>query len=332
MESSCSFKLLFLFLHTTLKPILLTFLLLTLVASCSHKRNEAPQLKPQPSSKQADWVMALTPTLDALPFFVAQQAGIYDSLGLKLRIDIYNSQMNAEQALTLRKADLCSSDLFRCALLQSRRESVRMLFGTSRQWLLVANKALRVNKISQISSRMVGMTRHSVPAYICDYLRTQMSTAKGPMLTPQINSIVIREKMLAENQIDAALLPQPQALLSCMKGNTMLFRSGSRYDGYSGIAIHGGQSYIPSTPKKIALLRKGYNMAVCMLQKSDTLTISIPVAKLFGLEGLTSRIHPKQYFSSATDFKEEKINTAVTWMKKQGALHSHYRGDTLIYR
>jgi hypothetical protein len=65
------------------------------------------------------------------------------------------------------------------------------------------------------------------------------------------------------------------------------------------------------------------------MQKSDTLTVSEPVAKQFNLEGLTSRIHPKQFFSNVSDFKQAKINTAVSWMKQQGALRSHYRGDTL---
>ena len=300
------------------------------MASCGRSEDKEPQLTPQPSAKEADLIMALTPTLDGLPFFFAQQSGIFDSLGLKLRIVFYNSQMNAEQALTLNKADVCTSDLFRMSLLQSQRQPVKMLFSTDRQWMLVANEALRVNKISQISSRMVAMTRFSVPAYICDYLSTRMSTTKGPMLTPQINSIVIREKMLAQNQIDAALLPQPQALMSCMKGNTMLFRSARKYDGYAGIAVRTQLCYDKKAMKHLLILRKGYNAAVDRLQKNDTLTVSPSIAKIFGIEGLTSRIHTKDFFSPLSDFKEVKIRSAVNWMKNRGVLRTTYSGDTLV--
>lgn len=293
------------------------------------KENIAPQ-QAQPIEHKADLRLALTPTLDALPFYVAQQEGIYDSLGLKVRIDFYDSQMNAEEALADGKAQVCTSDMFRTAVLQNRRKPVRMLYGTNRRWFLVANKALRVSKIKQISSRMVGATRNSVPAYLCSYFRTQMTTTKGPMLLPQVNSIVVRERMLSENQIDAAVLPQPQALLSCMKGNTKLFASDKKYDGFAGVAVRTEVVNNTTQAKKLQTLRKGYNLAVELLTRQDTLNVSDKTLKQFHLAGLTSHIKPKESFAVISDLNTDKARTAVAWLKTQSQVSASYTGDTLL--
>lgn len=290
------------------------------------------QQQPQPAERKADLCLALTPTLDALPFYFAQQTGIYDSLGLKVRIDFYDSQMNAEEALADGKAQVCTSDMFRTAVLQNRRKPVKMLYGTNRRWILVANKALRVTKIKQISSRMVGATRNSVPAYLCSYFRTQMTTTKGPMLLPQVNSIVIRERMLSENQIDAAILPQPQALLSCMKGNSNLFTSGKKYDGFAGVAVRTEVVYNTQKAKQLRTLKKGYNLAVEQLTKEDTLNISEKISKKFHLDGLQSHIKPKESFSVISDLNTDRARTAVAWLKTQSQVSANYKGDTLLVR
>lgn len=321
------------FLSAVLKKLFFVACAALLSVSC-HKdaKPNATETKTPVTAQRADIVLGLTPTLDALPFYVAQESGIYDSLGLKVHIDFFDSQMDAEEALANGKLQACTSDMFRTAVLQNRKKPVKMLFGTNRHWLLVANKALRVSKIKQISSRMVGATRNSVPAYLCSYFRTQMTTTKGPMLLPQVNSIVIRERMLEENQIDAAVLPQPQALLACMKGHTSLFSSDKKYDGYAGVAVRTEMLDNPTKARQTGILRKGYNLAVEQLAKEDTLKISDVAIKKFNLSGLTTHIKPKESFTKISDLDIAKAKTAAAWLKAQNQVRTTYTADTLLAR
>lgn len=283
------------------------------------------------SGNKADLTLAMLPTTDCIPFFVAQRNGIYDSLGLNVHLVLYPSQLNAEKSVLDKKSDGCASDIFRTILLQNQGKGIKLLFATEREWDLIANKALRANKISQISSRMIGMTRHSVLDYLCDYFNTQMSTAKGPMLRPQINSVFIRENMLTANQIDAAILPQPIALTATKKGHTKLFTTDLKYKGFSGISISSDVEYNPKKAEKVKLLQQGYDLAVKKLQQSETLRISKVLAKSFRIDSITSSIKTKQSFATIKNFKQDKINTAFKWLNGRKLLKQSYTTDTLLY-
>jgi len=287
--------------------------------------------KSEPVQEKADLTLAMIPTTDCLPFFIAQRNGIYDSLGLQLRLILYPSQMDAEMSVQKKQTDGCASDIFRTILLQNQKKEIKLLFATRREWDLVANRALRATKIPHISSRMIGMTRHSVIDYMCDFFKTQMNTAKGPMLCPQINSVFIRENMLDANQIDAAVMPRPQSLVAIWKGHTNLFSSGTKYDGFAGISIASDLLKDSSKVKKIKLLRKGYDLTVKKLLHAKSPLISNVLAKGFKMEIIADSIKP-EHFAPSHDFKQDKVNDALQWLKGRNQLRQDYLTDTLLFK
>ena len=145
----------------------LLFLLLTLFSCQSRQADERPTTDSIASALPQEWSIALLPTTDCLPFYLAAQ-GIYDSLGLPLKAVVYASQMDAEQAVVEGKCIGCATDLFRTAVLQKQKKPLRYCFTTPREWNLIANKRLRLRSIKQLNDRVVAITRHSCVNYLCE--------------------------------------------------------------------------------------------------------------------------------------------------------------------
>ena len=289
------------------------------------------QAKAPAAAKTADLTLAILPTTDCIPFIVAKEQGIYDSLHLNLRLLLYQSQLDAEKSVQTGKTDACASDIFRAIVLQNQRQPVKLLFATHRQWALVANKSLRASKPAQISSRMMAITRHSVPHYLSDHLSSQMNTSKGPLLLPQVNSLFIRSSMMYSGQIDAAILPQPQAAAAVRQGHSQLYATDKRYEGFAGICCNTEYLNDSASVTRLKALRKGYDLAVGKLIQSETLLLSDAMAKLFRTDSLNTLIKPSQSFDPTKDYKPEQMATALQWLKNRKQAADSYTTDTLLY-
>ena len=310
----------------------LTLLLsiLLLLSGCSQKEPEKKIPVAAPKADSTQIAIALLPTLDCLPFYYAAQQHIYDSLGLSVRFPVYRSQMDAEQSVIDGKTSGCATDLFRTGWMQGRKIPVRFLFATNREWQLIGNKVLRISNIAQINDRMIGMTRNSVPDYITDFVVSKLKK-NSQALRAQVNNLAIRQQMMENNQIEIAILPQPQALTALKDGHTALPLARSTYEGFSGLALSTRLIHNPAYKDKTGLLLKGYNEAVKRLTKNDRLTLPPATVKQFMLTEVVDSIHAKKAFSKARTCMPEKVSTALHWLQARGLVSKSYRADTLLY-
>ncbi len=315
-----------------MRPIII-FTLVLWLASCSKEQSVATKENKQTNKteQQVDIRLAILPTLDCLPFVIAKENGIYDSIGLNVKIFLYQSQLNAEKALEKNDVDACASDLFRIALLQFRKIPVKMFFSTNRDWHIVANKALRINQMKQIGGRIIAITRHSVNDRLCDEATIKVNETKGPTLKAQINNISIRKSMLLAAQVDAAVLPQPSALVAETKGHTCLYKTGASLQDYAGLAVQ-TMSQQTITKEKLKQLREGYDLAVIKLIKQKRLAINRKTQRLFALEEVIDSILPQTAFKLSSDVSSEKAIQAVTWLKNRNQVPASYTPDTLLYK
>lgn len=305
----------------------LLFLLLTLFSCQSRQADERPTTDSIASALPQEWSIALLPTTDCLPFYLAAQ-GIYDSLGLPLKAVVYASQMDAEQAVVEGKCIGCATDLFRTAVLQKQKKPLRYCFTTPREWNLIANKRLRLRSIKQLNDRVVAITRHSCVHYLCEQAASRMKPT-DLMLRPQINDIFLRTKMLVNAQVDVAILPQPQALMARKQGHTLLPLDGPKEALPAGFALSAAFTNRPDGAEKVALLMKGYNLAIERLKLMKKLPADC--VREFRLGTFADSIDTAHAFAQAALPTAEQQKTAVEWLKGQEALPKTFDADTLTF-
>lgn len=323
---------LFYFMQFTKKNLTLFFLVTILLAitSCS---NGTPKKKNQTVQKQKNeeiLIVGLLPTMDCMPFCLAQEKNIYAQLGLNVKFIFFNSQMDMDKDLAEGKINVGTSDIFRTILQQNEKKPIKFLICSQREWQLIANKKLRITKVSQMGDRMVGMARNSIPDFYCDFIARNLKKNSGMLLRPQINNIILRLQMLNDNQIDAAVLPQPQALQAINKGNIFIAKCNEQCDHLAGFAVN--TKINKKQKKQVELLLKGYNIAIDSIKAHPINKLSKNMTIFFRIDSISTKIQKSTSFSPLFDASPAKISLAIQWMKKRNLLKKYYTTKELIYK
>lgn len=233
------------------------------------QQGESPQARtetPVPRDSAA-LRLSLMPTLDCLPFYYAVAAGIYDSLGLEVRLATYDSQFDCDSSLLGRSADGSVSDLVRTRFYIGKGDSLEAVMATEGSWSLVVCGKLRVKSVQHMKDRLVAISRQSAADYYSHAALKKAKLEPDAVFRPQINNVFLRASMLDNNQIDAAVLPEPQATAACCSGHRRL------YDGRQDTLRLGCLTFRKAVlagaagQEKLRLLLAGYDQAAARLNK-----------------------------------------------------------------
>ena len=308
--------------------ILLTVFILTF--GCSEKKEDVSikvQKKELPDSLALK--LALIPTLDCMPFFVDQHCGIFGSNNLQVKLFTYPSQLSCEEAYKNKKVDGFYSDLIRSAFLQNEKEAIKVVMSLNSEWSLVSSKALRFKKLAQLNDRMIVISRHSATDFLSDIVVEKAKINKRMVYRPQINDVNLRAKMVNANQIDAAILPEPQAQMSIADGNSCLFTTTGDYKNISALSFSIKALSKKSEEHRIKVLIECYNQAVDKINENPSICDSVLI-KLYKLSSETAKSIKIPKYDKAFLPKAAKVDNAVKWLKGRGKAHNNYSGDTLI--
>lgn len=205
------------------KFILPTLLFLATLAACTQK---APETSPEELARRDSLALhvAVMPTTDCLPLYLAAESGMADSLGLDMRLHTYMAQMDVDTALQKGRVTVAYSDLIRALRLADKTPLKAIMKGET-PMSLVAVKGNRVSKIHQMKERMVAISRLSTSDYWCDRMLDSAYMLKEDMYRPQVHDIRLRTEMMRTNLVDAAILPEPYAQWMKLEGHPIAYTS-----------------------------------------------------------------------------------------------------------
>lgn len=175
--------------------------------------------------------IAVTPTLDCLPLYLAQQEGWFDREGIQVQLLPYQAQMDQDTAIERHRVHGMTTDTERMAWLQQHGTPLEQVATTTLSWQLITNKAARLTLLSQLDDKMVAMTRHSATDMLAQHAIDSAGLKPERVFRIQINDIGVRLSMLQNGIMDAMFLPEPQATVARLDGHPVLFSSDGRQLG-----------------------------------------------------------------------------------------------------
>lgn len=207
-------------------------------------------------------------TEDCLPAFVAKDEGIFDSLGVDVRLCHYTSMLDYDRALTNGKLHGVFTDtkyLEHLNKVPSLGMQQKKTFDMP--WQLVSNRKSRIRQLKQFTDKMIAMSRHSVTDYLCDRMIDSIKMNRERVFRIQVNDADLRLRMLLDNEIDAAWLPEPQATVAKKAGHKVLMSSGSRGEKFAVLAFSDKSFGDERIKKQIELFVKAYDTAYGRIKK-----------------------------------------------------------------
>ncbi len=158
--------------------------------------------------------LALVPNKDCLPIYYAERVGIYDSLGLKLQIATYFSQMDCDTTLMGQVVDGGWADPVRIDHYGKKMNGLEVMWKGTNRWAIYVCEQLRIREVKALEGRTVGVARSSAETSFLDKMLKANKCNSDKVYRPLINDLRLRAMMLSGNQIDAAVLTWPYTSLA----------------------------------------------------------------------------------------------------------------------
>ena len=201
------------------KLMILTIVSGVLLASCGQSYEESKRIARENRREaarrdSAALKVAVMPTLDCLPLYVAEHYQLFDSVKGGVRLKHFQAQMDCDTAILRGRVEGVVSDLVRTKRMERLGLRLRYVAATNAYWQLVSNRNARVRQLKQLDSKMVAMTRLSATDMLCDVAVDSAKVDGERVFRVQINDLGVRMLMLQNNELDALWLTEPHATMA----------------------------------------------------------------------------------------------------------------------
>ncbi|MCB2290359.1 MetQ/NlpA family ABC transporter substrate-binding protein [Clostridium sp. CS001] len=295
-------------LKKILSIITATSLVLSLTA-CSPKNEAAPV------SKQTLNFGAMS-SIDAVPIVIANEKGFFKKEDLEVNLQTFKNSKDRDAAFLGRNLDGIIGDEVAISLYQNADFNVKITGVTDGDFMLIANSKSGIKSISDIKGKSVAISEKTAIEYTLDKVLEKNSLEPKDVKKSVVPAIPTRLEMLRNNNVDAALLPEPFATLAIKDGGILL-GSASNLATYPSVTAF-TQKAIESKSTEIKAFYKAYNEAVDYINSTQISEYEDTIIKTVGYpEDMKGKITLPKFRKNALP-SEAEVKSAIDWTVKNG--------------
>ncbi len=287
-------------------------MVVALMFSCSY----SPDTPPVPEGQPHDSVqlrIAVMPTLDCLPVYLATEHHFFTDNGLDVELLCFNAQMDCDTAIERGHANVIVSDLVRTQRLKNAGLSLEYITATELHWQLLTKYTARIKELHQLDDRMLAMTRFSATHLLSDKAVDSVQLKPERVFRIQVNDLDVRLGMLATDIMDALLLPEPQATAARNIKARVLMDTRNTRDSLGVIAF----STSAATSKQVAAFTKAYNQACDSINHYGLMEYCSLITKYCHVQKSTVDSLPSIHYHHVTPPHAKDIKLAEEWLKRK---------------
>ena len=263
-----------------MKKLLIGIVVALLIVGCGMSYDETKRLKQEKRTRElredsAALKVAVMPTLDCLPLYVAEEREMFDTV-VDIRLKYFTAQMDCDTALQRGRVEMAVSDLVRAERMKgvrrqesgvSRNMTIGYVTATNAYWLLIANRNQRITDLKHLDDHMLAMTRYSVTDLLGDLAVDSAKLKTERVFRIQVNDVNVRLDMLENNEMDALLLTQPQVTQALLLKHHVLLDTRKLDMQMGAIAMQSGVLQDKWRKVQLKVFIKGYNAACDSINK-----------------------------------------------------------------
>ncbi len=306
-----------------IRNLMLLLLSLALLAACGQSDEErqgqtARERERQAREDSAALKVGVMPTLDCLPMYVARMYGLYDSLGVDVRLRHFTAQMDCDTALQRGRIEGSVTDLVRAVRLGRLGTKLTCVTSTDAHWQLITNRNARITSLKHLDDKMLAMARFSATALLADRAVAAAGLKPERVFLVQVNDVGIRLRMLQNSSMDALLLTEPQATAARMGKNKVLMDSRKLDVCLGAVAFRADLLKDKERKRQIDLFLKAYDMACDSIMKNGVAAYGRLIADYCGVDLAVADSLPRGLkFAHAAAPRKKDIDLATSWLDRQ---------------
>ena len=295
---------------------------LLMLVSCGQSYEETKRLTRAQRLKlaredSAALKIAVMPTLDCLPLYIAKDHQLFDTV-VDIRLKRFTAQMDCDTAMLRGRVEGMVTDLVRAERITQLGTPLRYLASTNAYWLLISNRNQRITQLKHLDDRMLAMTRYSVTDLLGDLAVDSAKLKTERVFRIQINDVNVRLKMLENNEMDALLLTEPQATQALLAKHKVLLDT-RRDDIQMGVIAFRTKGMDDKNRKKqIEVFLKGYNDACDSINKFGVRRYKDVIRKYYTIsEPALKNLPDTLIFNHAEAPRQKDVERAQQWLSKK---------------
>ena len=305
-----------------MKKLIWIIATICLVAGCGQSYEETKRLSRAQRIRlakedSAALKIAVLPTLDCLPFYLAEDHNLFDTVA-DIRLKLFNAQMDVDTAVMNRRVELAVTDLVRAERMIKQDTTIGYLTATNAYWQLITNRIARMTQLKHLEDKMLAMTRNSVTDLLGDLAVDSAKLKSEFVFRVQINDVNIRLKMLENNEMDALLLTEPQATQALLKKHKVLLDTRQEDIQMGVIAFREKGMDDQNRKKQMEVFLKGYNDACDSINKFGVRHYKDVIRKYYTIsEPALKNLPDSLKYNHAEAPRQKDVECAQQWLSKK---------------
>ena len=305
-----------------MRKLVIGFSLLVLIVSCGQSYEETKRLSREQRLRlaredSAALKIAVMPTLDCLPIFIAKDHQMFDT-AVDIRLKRFTAQMDCDTALMRGRVEGSVTDIVRAERIKKLGDSLTYFTATNAYWLLVSNRQARITQLKHLDDKMLAMTRYSVTDLLGDLAVDSAKLKPERVFRIQVNDVNVRLKMLENNEMDALLLTEPQATQALLQKHKVILDTRKEDIQMGAIVFRTKGMDDKNRKKQLDVFLKGYNEACDSLNHYGVHKYRDVIKKYYTVSRQTLDALPDSLkFNHAVAPRQKDIERAQQWLSKK---------------
>ncbi len=275
--------------------------------------------------------VAVMPVADCLPICYAQEKRLFAKQGLDVRLQLFASQMDADTALLYGHVELAYTDLARLLEMQGDSLPLRAVAAMDGRLSLLTTRKKRIRRLQDLNERMIALDRLSTSDYWSDEIMKQAGMERTAIYRPQINDVQLRRKMLHDQLVDGALLPEPYATQAERQGHRRIFSTPDSAVIFNCLATRANVLNVSRQRDQLQDFFRIYNQAVAELNhKPDEALLRTIWLRDYQLPASLADSMPPLSYPKARSPKDADADAALQWLLARERTLNRRQRDSLL--
>ncbi|MCR5578130.1 MAG: ABC transporter substrate-binding protein [Prevotella sp.] len=260
--------------------------------------------------------VAVLPTLDCLPIYLAKDHQLFDTV-VDIRLKKFTAQMDIDTALMNNRVQLGVTDLVRAERMKKEGADLEYLAMTNAYWQLITNRVARITDLKHLDDKMLAMTRYSVTDMLGQLAVDSAKLKPEQVFRIQINDVNVRLKMLENNEMDALLMTEPQAAQARLLKHKVLLDSRKMDLQMGAIVMQGKGMDDKNRKRQMEVFIKGYQAACDSINTFGIAHYRDLIVKYCQVKSESVELLDKNKFVGLAKPRQQDIERAQKWLSKK---------------
>lgn len=248
--------------------------------------------------------IGLMPAVDSIPFFYAQEEGLFEAEGISVEITVFTNAQNRQTALQTNQIDGAMTDLVALITNASNDFPLKGTLSIDGLFPLLVSPRFESDE-----KPAIGMMEISVSNYLVEQYMQHQEYDKV-----FINEIPMRLEAVGSNQIAMGLFPEPIASIGASRGLEKLIFEGIPEESLDIMAFT--ERALTEKRKSIKGFHKTYGKAVSALKDNPQLCREVLIRNIRNIPpGIKDDIDLPVFNSPAVP-SADFVTSIISWTEK----------------